>query len=907
MNFLKDCNNIKLNYIMKLQNIGCFFVIDNDSKLITHYSDNLNINININNSIDSIINNEKLLNNIKNFIDNYTEKKLFNANWNDINIDRNKTKLLDDCIIECELINNLIYITISNFDRNIYNNNVPTIISDIIKNKTLNGTLESTAMGLFNILKSDRVMIYKFDEEYNGKVIFEKCFGYANMTSYLGLLFPAEDIPLSARNMYLKNGVRYINNIDNEELSINGEKNIDMTNCFLRGVAKPHIEYMKNMGIKSSLSISIVVNNKLWGLLVYHYYKNPPLIIKPILDICESIGTICSNQLQHFDLELQYNIYECLKETTSNIITESKNINLILQDVANVSVNILNLFCVLYYDNTQNKITNLYIDDDMLTSELCNKIINKILNIHHNENNESSIYDSEFEINNINFRIASFYKNEQLLLFIRKSIITEIKWAGDPDEPKKYSDNFLHPRKSFKTFIEKIKKHPEKWSDRDIISLNIIGKFILKIFEQNELNILKKDLNDMEINAIRKLGLIAGVSHELRNSLNGVLGPIELLEDSILTDDGKELIDIIKQSTTHAASLLDDILSFNQLTNQINIVKKKVDLKIFFNNINTIIKELPTYKKHSLEITSELNNDNDYICEIDPIRLNQIIINLISNSFKYSKSDSKIKLNWNIYEDTKDALNNLYILKSRYENFVESSYFDANIESQILQISVSDEGIGISKKFLKKIFVPFTQEENTHQYKGFGLGLSIVRGITILLKGNIYCLTGPNGTCFNLLIPINLFNRVYKEMQLIDKEKKNIFLIDDSLINLNIMEKLIKNELKDDVIINRFLNGDSAFDKLIEYENRGSSVDLIITDVYMDGLSGVELLKKIREKEGSINKIPIVLCTGSISYKNITKELNSYFLLKPVNRTSISDILKKTLLNQKILELSSKN
>ncbi len=900
MNFLKGCDNIKLNYIMKIQNVGCFCVLNLKEKFITHYSEN--ILTTIGDKIDSIIKNNDILIDINNFLDSGDVNKTYYTKWEYINIDISKSQfLLSECIIECEVTDNNVYITISNLNQRLNTNILPDIVSNITQKTVLNEILEVSALSLCELLKSDRVMIYKFDEEFNGMVIFEKTFGYVNMTSYKGLLFPSEDIPLSARELYKKNKVRFIYNVNEDEINITGKTNIDMTNCFIRGVAKPHIEYMKNMGVISSISIALIVNNKLWGLLVYHYYSKPVIIPdKQILDICKTIGTISSFKIEHTDLKHQYEVYECLKNLTSTSISNSST-NLILQDVANISVTILNLFCVLYYENINHTITNLYIGEDILTSDLCSKIVNEILE-KHNTYNENNIYDTELKLEDTYFRVASFYRNNQLLLFIRKSIIKEINWAGDPDEPKKYSNEFLHPRKSFQTFIEKRKKHPECWSDKDIISLNTIGKYILEIFEQKEINIIKNDLIDMEVNSIRKLGLLAGVSHELRNSLNGILGPIELLEDSILTNDGKELIEIIKRSTKNATSMLDDILSFNQLTNKLNINKKNIDLKLFFSNLSILIKGLPYYNNHKFKIISELTDNNtELICDIDPIRINQIILNLVSNSLKFSDYDSQITIKWNIYNNPKKALNKLNMIKKQYERHISSSYYDYSTESSILDISVIDEGKGISKRFLNKIFMPFTQENNPQQIEGFGLGLSIVRGIILLLKGNISCFTGSSGTYFNVLIPIDLLYREYnKNTNDIKINKKHIFIVDDSLINLKIIEKMIKKEVKEDIIIDIFLNAESALEKLEEYEKKDYNIDLLITDVYMNGLSGIELLKEVRKKE-TFNSLPVVLCTGSTSYANISKELNSFFLLKPITKTSISEIIDKTINKQKII------
>jgi CheY-like chemotaxis protein len=187
------------------------------------------------------------------------------------------------------------------------------------------------------------------------------------------------------------------------------------------------------------------------------------------------------------------------------------------------------------------------------------------------------------------------------------------------------------------------------------------------------------------------------------------------------------------------------------------------------------------------------------------------------------------------------------------------------------------------------MFSPFTQAPTNSKVKGTGLGLSIVRGIVILLKGTIRCMTGKNGTIFIICIPINIIEKKIK----IEK-KKNIFIVDDCLTNIMVIEKFIKKKIND-VNISTFLNAESALEAFNDYEKKNINVDLLITDVYMDGLSGVDLLKQVKKKQ-FFSTIPIVLCTGSTTYQNISKNLNCYFLLKPISKNSIFEIIDKTLI-----------
>jgi light-regulated signal transduction histidine kinase (bacteriophytochrome) len=158
----------------------------------------------------------------------------------------------------------------------------------------------------------DRGMVYRFAEDCTGEVIHEKIRSEAVWTagsglqsSYLNMRFPAEDIPKQARALYLKNGLRFIfdvNGVDSPIISGSAQR-LDLSMSCLRAVPRCHIEYLRNMGIVSALSIAIVVNNSLWGLYTLHSYKNTA---KPSVEqriMLEMLGSISAMRIDFFERE----------------------------------------------------------------------------------------------------------------------------------------------------------------------------------------------------------------------------------------------------------------------------------------------------------------------------------------------------------------------------------------------------------------------------------------------------------------------------------------------------------------------------------------------------------------------------------------------------------------------------
>lgn len=146
----------------------------------------------------------------------------------------------------------------------------------------------------------DRVMLYRFDEDGHGAVVAEERRG--DVTSYLGQHFPASDIPEPARRLYLKNGIRHIPDVDYAPVPImgpegkRGRTELDLTHSFLRGVPEVHRQYLRNMGVGSSLSVAVVAEGELWGLVACHGAEARRLGWAR-RSLCELIGHTVSQQI----------------------------------------------------------------------------------------------------------------------------------------------------------------------------------------------------------------------------------------------------------------------------------------------------------------------------------------------------------------------------------------------------------------------------------------------------------------------------------------------------------------------------------------------------------------------------------------------------------------------------------
>lgn len=151
-----------------------------------------------------------------------------------------------------------------------------SMISRINDIETVQGLIETSAGLVRGVLGYDRVMIYRFEQDGAGKVVSEV--KRADLESFLGQYFPATDIPAQARALYLKSTIRVISNADCERVALEPELDgegapLDLSYAHLRSVSPIHCEYLRNMGVAASMSISVIVDGQLWGLIACHHYS----------------------------------------------------------------------------------------------------------------------------------------------------------------------------------------------------------------------------------------------------------------------------------------------------------------------------------------------------------------------------------------------------------------------------------------------------------------------------------------------------------------------------------------------------------------------------------------------------------------------------------------------------------
>jgi PAS domain S-box-containing protein len=360
---------------------------------------------------------------------------------------------------------------------------------------------------------------------------------------------------------------------------------------------------------------------------------------------------------------------------------------------------------------------------------------------------------------------------------------------------------------------------------------------------------------------------ISVMSHEIRTPLNAVIGMSHLLLDENPLESQKENLSILKFSAENLMTLINDVLDFTKIeTGNIELEKANVDMRDLIQSITASMQ----YKAIQNNIYLKYNIDNDVPAYVigDRARLTQILLNLVSNSVKFT---------------SKGGVN------------IDLKVIEQSTKSVRIRFAVSDTGIGIANDKLNTIFESFKQAEadTTRNYGGTGLGLAISKRLIELHDSriNVDSVLGEGSTFWFTIT----FQKI--EDQTINKNNKvdtglniNVLVVDDNQINRLLINKVLK---KWGATADFAENGKEAIDKLEQYKN----FDVVLMDIHMPVMGGLEATGVIRGKDDPyFKKLPIIALTASM----LSNEMGQIggagmddYILKPFDPKTLHDKLSR--------------
>jgi signal transduction histidine kinase/ActR/RegA family two-component response regulator len=360
-----------------------------------------------------------------------------------------------------------------------------------------------------------------------------------------------------------------------------------------------------------------------------------------------------------------------------------------------------------------------------------------------------------------------------------------------------------------------------------------------------------------------KSEFLSNMSHEIRTPMNGVLGSLQVLKQENLSDSSKELVDIGIISSKNLITIINDILDLSKIqSNNISLESLPTNIGELFKSIILELSFLAEQQGITLIFTIEEDLCTYWLT--DPIRLRQIIVNLISNALKFTpKGEVSITL---MEKDEK------------------------------VVFEVKDTGIGLSPAQIKKLFIRYEQADTstTRNYGGTGLGLSIAKQLTNLMGGDINVISEENvGSIFSVVLPLKKTTLkshsklALKKTQAPQAQGFDILLAEDNKINQKVFNAVIRPTKANIRIANDGIEAIAEIGKLIP--------DLIFMDIQMPNMDGVEACKAIKKSNPNI---PIIALTANVMAHDIKKYRQAGFddcLGKPVDVQEIYTLLQKFL------------
>lgn len=594
----------------------------------------------------------------------------------------------------------------------------------------------------------DRVMIYKFDPDYNGEVIAES--KSEDFSSFAGQKYPHSDIPVQARELYVRNPLRMIADISYKPVPIltlddspeKSNKSLDLSNSILRSVSPIHIEYLQNMGVGATLTISLLQNQKLWGLIACHHYSAKVLPHYTRLSALLQ-GHFLTSQIAVREVAEEFEVgREVDKALVETLEMLHDNENFIEKGYESPSV--LNLAnansSVIYYNG------KLYKNGEVPEDEKLVRLFYFLAKEYPNHGTDTFSLSSIYPKGNEMSRLASgiIYHplnsgNADGIIWMRPEKVETVKWAGDPNKAVlKNEDGFrLSPRKSFELWMEVVKHKSDPWRKAE---LNAASSFSYALQKHINYQIIRNQenknrlLNEELKTANKELANLNWIStHDLKEPLRKIqifASKVLDREDPDLSAQVKDSVERMRFAAHKMQILIEDILNYSK-AGSMEKVFEKMDLNLVLQNV---LREL---SENIEDNNAVIHSDSLPTLSVIPFQINQLFINLISNAIKFSKAD----------------LNPIVNIRVNLENV---ALVDAATENQYYKISFEDNGIGFEDEYTTRIFDVFQRLHPAHKYPGTGIGLAICKKIMENHGGFIDAKSELNkGSVFNIYFPVS--------------------------------------------------------------------------------------------------------------------------------------------------------
>jgi chemotaxis family two-component system sensor kinase Cph1 len=554
----------------------------------------------------------------------------------------------------------------------------------------------------------ERVNLYQFDSDWNGTVVAEA--RDTHMESYLHHRFPEADIPSQARRLYTVNWLRIIADVAapnvpilSAESQMSSSAEIDLTHSTLRSVSPIHIEYLKNMKVGSSMSISILRDGHLWGLIACHR-RNAHQVPYQVRVACEFFAQIFSYEMANLEEREEFAYRKSLKSVCGLLvkrILQGDSISALLSGRPN-ALDLLKADGLAVLASTKIHKIGLTPSNEEIQA-LAEWLRTTAPAGNYSTNSISSAFPSAKKYTEAVSGVLALplsRDGHDYLFAFRREIVATQSWRGDPHKAveTRPGSNRLHPRHSFEIYREVVKGRANAWHPAEIDAAIDLKESLL--FE--ELRGLNRALEAKN----RELDSFSYVaSHDLKEPLRTVASYVGLIDKkyrAVLGEEGKRYVDTLKAAAKRMIELIDKLLGLSQAGNE-NLDFKTVPGAEL---VNTAVESLASRIQ---ETGTEIDiSDSLPMVTVDPAFIGQVFQNLFANAITYRSN-----------------------LAPRIRIWAEESSVE-------WQFHVSDNGLGIDSENYERVFDVFHRLHSKSTHPGSGLGLAICKRIIERHGGRIW-------------------------------------------------------------------------------------------------------------------------------------------------------------------------
>ncbi|EJD54682.1 hypothetical protein AURDEDRAFT_79671 [Auricularia subglabra TFB-10046 SS5] len=615
-------------------------------------------------------------------------------------------------------------------------------------------SLLNIVVGLVKYLTGfHRVLVYQFDDEWNGQTVAEFVDRTKSKDIFRGLHFPASDIPKQARDLYAINKVRSLYDRDQPtaRLVCKSEEDLktplDMTHSFLRAMSPIHLKYLANMQVRGSMSISIMGFEKLWGLIACHSYGEEGMRVSfHMRHMLRLFADSVSRNLERLSFTQRLQARKLLNAMPATQIPSgymmSNAEDLLTLFEADYGILIVGDGAKIMGENVCGQ-ELLIVAEYLRLKRYPHMFATKCL---------GKDYPDLYLPSGPDVIAGMLYvpltpDGRNFIAFLRKTHVQYLHWAGPPAKKQNESGMALNPRDSFATWTQRVYGRCRAWVDEQMDTAAVLALVYGKFIE-----VWREKQPAAEVSDMTQL-LLSNASHEVRTPLNQIIGFLELALAAPLGEKSRKNLIRTHQASKSLLFTINDLLDLTRLeTGQETSFKEPFDLP------TAILDATKIYEKeaarHNVSFTVDTTTSPSMVWG-DAKKIRTVVANVTANAVKYT-TEGSITVTCRVFKEPGEQ---------RAPGQV------------VVSVSVEDTGYGIPEDKLGSLFRQIEQYQNPadnadnsdRKTSPLGLGLAVVARIVQQLGGQLRVESKVNeGSTFKFLLPFLLYEpgQTYEQARL---------------------------------------------------------------------------------------------------------------------------------------------